>query len=63
MMRSIPVNTLSISQINIKRRLIYLLGDSRHTSNRWKNYLRQVSTFYGIKEFYVHGTVHPYNIV
>jgi len=36
--------------INIKRSIIYLLGDSHHTSNRWKNYLYQVSTFYGIKE-------------
>jgi len=30
--------------------IIYLLGNSHHTSNRWKNYLCQVSTFYGIKE-------------
>jgi hypothetical protein len=36
--------------INIKRNIIYLLGDSHYTSNMWKNYLCQVSTFYGIKE-------------
>jgi len=49
---SVTLNIFLCSEyiVNIKRGIICLLGDSHHTSNRWKNYLCQISTFYGIKE-------------